>query len=82
MIFINPGLPVCGRVRSQVLETVKGIVMRGFLLGLGGGSVCTAYCAPVLVLCLLGEGRPAEFLSTRAVPAGKTSGVYLDREVL
>ncbi|MBI4633802.1 MAG: sulfite exporter TauE/SafE family protein [Deltaproteobacteria bacterium] len=31
--------------------------MRGFLLGLSSGTVCAAYCAPVLVPYLLGEGR-------------------------
>ncbi len=31
--------------------------MQGFLLGLSSGAVCAAYCAPVLVPYLLGEGR-------------------------
>ncbi len=31
--------------------------MQGFVLGLSSGAVCAAYCAPVLVPCLLGEGR-------------------------
>jgi len=31
--------------------------MRGFLLGLSSGAVCAAYCTPVLVPYLLGEGR-------------------------
>lgn len=31
--------------------------MRGFLLGLSSGTVCLAYCAPVVVPYLLGEGR-------------------------
>jgi hypothetical protein len=30
--------------------------MEPFLLGLSNGAVCVAYCAPVLVPCLLGEG--------------------------
>jgi Uncharacterized conserved protein len=30
--------------------------MRGFLLGLTSGTICLAYCAPVLVPYLLGEG--------------------------
>lgn len=31
--------------------------MRGFLLGLASGTVCLAYCAPVIVPYLLGEGQ-------------------------
>ncbi len=31
--------------------------MRGFLLGLSSGTVCLAYCAPVVIPYLLGEGR-------------------------
>jgi len=31
--------------------------MQGFLLGLSIGTVCLAYCAPVLVPYLLGEGK-------------------------
>jgi sulfite exporter TauE/SafE len=31
--------------------------MQGFVLGLSSGTVCAAYCAPVLVPYLLGEGR-------------------------
>ncbi len=31
--------------------------MQGLLLGLSSGAVCIAYCAPVLVPYLLGEGR-------------------------
>ncbi|MBU1965497.1 MAG: sulfite exporter TauE/SafE family protein [Proteobacteria bacterium] len=31
--------------------------MQGFFLGLSSGAVCAAYCAPVLVPYLLGEGR-------------------------
>ncbi len=31
--------------------------MQGLLLGLSSGTVCIAYCAPVLVPYLLGEGR-------------------------
>ncbi|MCX5811725.1 MAG: sulfite exporter TauE/SafE family protein [Proteobacteria bacterium] len=31
--------------------------MQGFLLGLSNGLVCVAYCAPVLVPYMLGEGR-------------------------
>jgi hypothetical protein len=31
--------------------------MQGFLLGLATGATCLAYCAPVLVPFLLGEGR-------------------------
>jgi len=31
--------------------------MHGLLLGLSNGTVCLAYCAPVLVPFLLGEGR-------------------------
>jgi hypothetical protein len=31
--------------------------MQGFLLGLANGTTCLAYCAPVLVPFLLGEGR-------------------------
>jgi sulfite exporter TauE/SafE len=32
-------------------------MMRGFLLGLANGTVCLAYCAPVIVPYLLGEGQ-------------------------
>lgn len=47
--------------------------MQAFLLGLSNGAVCIAYCAPVLVPYLLGEGRAvlqnfsvvAQFLSGR-----------------
>jgi len=47
--------------------------MQGFLLGLSNGLVCVAYCAPVLVPYMLGEGRgvsqnislTAQFLSGR-----------------
>jgi hypothetical protein len=31
--------------------------MRGFLLGLANGTICLAYCAPVVIPYLLGEGR-------------------------
>lgn len=31
--------------------------MEGFLLGLANGTVCLAYCAPVLVPFILGEGK-------------------------
>lgn len=31
--------------------------MQGFLLGLANGTTCLAYCAPVLIPFLLGEGR-------------------------
>ncbi len=31
--------------------------MQGFLLGLSNGFVCVAYCAPVLVPYMLGEGK-------------------------
>lgn len=31
--------------------------MQGFLLGLANGTVCLAYCAPVLVPYILGEGK-------------------------
>jgi len=31
--------------------------MQGFLLGLANGATCLAYCAPVLVPYLLGEGK-------------------------
>jgi len=31
--------------------------MKGFLLGLANGTVCLAYCAPVIVPYLLGEGQ-------------------------
>jgi hypothetical protein len=34
------------------------VLTEGFLLGLASGGVCLAYCAPVLVPYLLGEGRP------------------------
>jgi hypothetical protein len=38
---------------------MNGMVLtEGFLLGLASGGVCLAYCAPVLVPYLLGEGRP------------------------
>lgn len=33
--------------------------MKGFLLGIASGGVCLAYCAPVLVPYLLGEGKTA-----------------------
>jgi hypothetical protein len=47
--------------------------MEAFLLGLSNGAVCLAYCAPVLVPCLLGTGAAvrgnaaivAEFLAGR-----------------
>jgi hypothetical protein len=32
--------------------------MQGFLLGIANGTLCVAYCAPVLVPYLLGEGKP------------------------
>ena len=32
-------------------------MMQAFLLGLSYGAVCVAYCAPVLVPYLLGEGN-------------------------
>lgn len=32
--------------------------MQGFLLGLSSGAVCLAYCAPVLVPYIMGEGQP------------------------
>jgi len=31
--------------------------MRGFLLGLANGTICLAYCVPVIVPYLLGEGQ-------------------------
>jgi sulfite exporter TauE/SafE len=31
--------------------------MRGFLLGLANGTICLAYCAPVIVPYFLGEGQ-------------------------
>ncbi|HWP97586.1 MAG TPA: sulfite exporter TauE/SafE family protein [Syntrophomonadaceae bacterium] len=31
--------------------------MQGFLLGLASGTVCLAYCAPVLIPFILGEGK-------------------------
>jgi len=31
--------------------------LEGFFLGLANGTVCLAYCAPVLVLFILGEGK-------------------------
>jgi sulfite exporter TauE/SafE len=31
--------------------------MQGFLLGLGNGATCVAYCTPVLVPYMLGEGK-------------------------
>lgn len=31
--------------------------MQAFLLGLSNGAVCLAYCAPVLIPYLLGEGK-------------------------
>jgi hypothetical protein len=33
------------------------VLMEGFLLGIANGGVCLAYCAPVLVPYLLGEGN-------------------------
>jgi sulfite exporter TauE/SafE len=33
--------------------------MQGFLLGLASGATCLAYCAPVLIPLVLGEGRSA-----------------------
>lgn len=36
---------------------MRMILAQGFLLGLASGGACLAYCAPVLVPYLLGEGR-------------------------
>jgi hypothetical protein len=33
------------------------VLTEGFLLGLAGGGACLAYCAPVLIPYLVGEGR-------------------------
>ncbi len=34
--------------------------MQGFLLGLANGATCLAYCAPVLIPFMLGEGRKTQ----------------------
>ena len=33
------------------------VLVKGFLLGIASGGACLAYCAPVLVPYLLGEGK-------------------------
>ena len=51
------------------------MALEGFILGLSNGATCMAYCAPVLVPYLLGEGKgilrnsvfTAQFLSGRLV---------------
>ena len=51
------------------------MALEGFILGLSNGATCIAYCAPVLVPYLLGEGKSilrnsvltAQFLSGRLV---------------
>jgi hypothetical protein len=43
---------------SVALGMIMGMVLLdGFLLGIASGGACLAYCAPVLVPCLVGEGR-------------------------
>jgi hypothetical protein len=43
------------------------VLTEGFLLGIASGGVCLAYCAPVLVPYLLGEGSP---LRSSAISVG------------
>ena len=53
--------------------------MQGFLLGLSNGTVCLAYCAPVLVPYILGEGKSIRqngFLLTRFL-SGRLLGYLL-----
>jgi sulfite exporter TauE/SafE len=48
------------------------VLTEGFLLGLASGGVCLAYCAPVLVPYLLGEGKPVR--SSAVAVGGFLSG--------
>ena len=52
---------------------------QGLLLGLANGTVCVAYCAPVLVPYLLGEGRNvrSSFLVLGEFLLGRLSGYLL-----
>ncbi len=47
------------------------MLVQGFLLGIASGSVCLAYCAPVLVPYLLGEARTVR---ANLVPVGSFLG--------
>jgi len=53
--------------------------MQGLLLGLANGTVCVAYCAPVLVPYLLGEGRSiaTNFVVLSEFLLGRLSGYLL-----
>ncbi len=53
--------------------------MQGLLLGLANGTVCVAYCAPVLMPYLLGEGRRirGNFLVLGEFLLGRLSGYLL-----
>ncbi len=52
--------------------------MQGFILGLASGTTCLAYCAPVLVPFLLGEGnRTRQNLTILAKFLGGRLGGYL-----
>ena len=46
-----------GRLRLGTAGKGGEVILQGFLLGLASGTTCLAYCAPVLVPFLLGEGR-------------------------
>lgn len=53
--------------------------MRGFLLGLANGTVCLAYCAPVIVPYFLGEGQTLRrnYLELGQFLAGRLLGYLL-----
>lgn len=53
--------------------------MRGFLLGLANGTICLAYCAPVLVPYLLGKGQTIRrnYLELGHFLIGRLSGYLL-----
>lgn len=59
------------------------VLTEGFLLGIASGGVCLAYCAPVLVPYLLGEGAPvrSSAISVGGFLAGRLAG-YLAFAVL
>ena len=55
------------------------VVTEGFLLGLANGGVCLAYCAPVLVPYLLGEGDTVRHnaVSVGSFLGGRLAGYLL-----
>lgn len=59
------------------------MIVQGFLLGIASGGVCLAYCAPVLVPYLLGEGKTvrAGFAPVGAFLGGRLAG-YMTFAVL